>query len=507
MELFPPRPAVQGLVCQNESSAVTCSRSQGPLLGIQGLDSAEAFPVLAADAVSQSRKQLAGLESCRPLEAVSLLDDVSNGLCQIADAAELIRNVHPDEVYSTHASSAIQEIAGYMSEVNLDTSVYNCMKDAESSGDAESMPLEAHTILHHMRESMEHEGVHLAQAEKQSCLEMLDAEQQLAFDIVQRQEHVRQQVSAETEGAWLPASSLDTLNLHRWRLKRRAAPGGEEVHIPRDTFLADRVLKVVACGEARRRMHQAQQKRDAVGEEMMLQLLSVRQQLAKVRGYDTWAHYAQREALFEGPDKVRQFLEATWECLKPGFVAEMQLLAEEKRALSGASTVETLEPWDVPFLLQRCKEKHTEADQVSEYLTYGSLMKGVELVLSQLLGLGFVQEVPEPGEVWHPSVQKFALRDGERTVGILYLDPFPRKGKKVQSAQFTLQGSKILADGRLQTPKTCLVYALPPESQSLSTSFAVTFMHEIGHAVHSLLSETHFQHLSGTRGTIDFVES
>ena len=31
-------------------------------------------------------------------------------------------------------------------------------------------------------------------------------------------------------------------------------------------------------------------------------------------------------------------------------------------------------------------------------------------------------------------------------------------------------------------------------------------MHEIGHAVHSLLSETQFQHLSGTRGTIDFVE-
>ena len=116
-----------------------------------------------------------------------------------------------------------------------------------------------------------------------------------------------------------------------------------------------------------------------------------------------------------------------------------------------------------------------------------------------------LQEDPDPGEVWHPSVQKFALRDAERTIGILYLDPFPRPGKKVQSAQFTLQGSKILADGQLQVPKTCLVYALPPGSQCLSTSFAVTFMHEIGHAVHSLLSETHFQHLSGTRGTIDFV--
>ena len=77
---------------------------------------------------------------------------------------------------------------------------------------------------------------------------------------------------------------------------------------------------------------------------------------------------------------------------------------------------------------------------------------------------------------------------------------------QVQSAQFTLQGSKVLSDGTRQTPKTSLVYALPQGVHNLTPSFALTFMHEIGHAVHSLLSETHFQHLSGTRGTIDFVE-
>lgn len=479
------------------------SKSEGPLLGIQGLDSAEDFPVLAADVVKQSRQKLDGLAACGPLETVSLLDDVSNGLCQIADAAELIRNVHPDEAYSVNGSAAVQEIAGYMSEVNLDTTVYNCMKNSESSKGVETMPLEASNVLHHMRVSMEHEGIHLAEAEKQACMQMLDAEQQLSFDIVHRQEQVRQQVSAETEGAWLSVSALDSLNLHQWRLKRRSARGGEEVHIPRDTFLADRILKTVPCGETRQRMHQAQQSRDTTGEEMMLQLLSVRQQLAKIRGYDTWAHYAQREALFEGPEKVQEFLETAWDALRPGFLTELQLLAEEKQSIGLG---DSLEPWDVPFLLRRCKQRHREADEISEYLSYGSLMKGVELVLSRLLGLAFVQEAPDPGEVWHPSVQKFALREKERTIGILYLDPFPRAGKKVQSAQFTLQGSKALPDGQLQVPKTCLVYALPPGSQSLSTSFAVTFMHEIGHAVHSLLSETRFQHLSGTRGTIDFVE-
>ncbi|CAE8676859.1 unnamed protein product, partial [Polarella glacialis] len=152
--------------------------------------------------------------------------------------------------------------------------------------------------------------------------------------------------------------------------------------------------------------------------------------------------------------------------------------------------------WDVPLLLRRCKQQGEKGDQVSEYLNYGSLMKGVEQILSRLLGLGFTQEEPGPIEVWHPSVQKYAIRDGERIVGVLYLDPFQRPGKTVQSAQFTLQGSKLLPGGELQTPKTTLVYSLPIASAGLPLSFAITFMHEIGHAVHSLLSETHFQHLS-----------
>ena len=41
-------------------------------------------------------------------------------------------------------------------------------------------------------------------------------------------------------------------------------------------------------------------------------------------------------------------------------------------------------------------------------------------------------EEPAPGELWHPSVQKFGLRDDNNNLlGVLYLDPFQRAGKKV----------------------------------------------------------------------------
>merc|ERR1711897_74056 len=128
-------------------------------------------------------------------------------------------------------------------------------------------------------------------------------------------------------------------------------------------------------------------------------------------------------------------------------------------------------------------------------------MRGVHLVLSRLLGLTFKQEQPAAGEVWHPSVQKYTLREKDTVLGILYLDPFMRPGKVVHSAQFTLQGSKTLPGGGRQVPMSSLVFSLPVGDMGLPLPYAITFMHEIGHAVHSLLSDTTFQHLSGTRGT------
>ena len=53
-----------------------------------------------------------------------------------------------------------------MSEVNLDSDLYNSMKVAESSEHFGNISLEAQTVLHHMRVSMEHEGIHLPEDAK-----------------------------------------------------------------------------------------------------------------------------------------------------------------------------------------------------------------------------------------------------------------------------------------------------------------------------------------------------
>ena len=70
-----------------------------------------------------------------------------------------------------------------------------------------------------------------------------------------------------------------------------------------------------------------------------------------------------------------------------------------------------------------------------------------------------------------------------------------RPQKFLGCAHFTLRCKRRLADGSFQLPLVALVFNFG--SELLDLSEAETFFHEFGHALHSLLSRTEFQHLSG----------
>jgi mitochondrial intermediate peptidase len=163
----------------------------------------------------------------------------------------------------------------------------------------------------------------------------------------------------------------------------------------------------------------------------------------------------------------------------------------------------------------------------------------------------------QPQSPISPLPLKFILRhDQEGALGTMYLDLFSRPGKFPGAAHFVVRCGKHIheIDGgfekaigvtttqvpssggslgqSFQLPIVTLVtnYANPlpvnssesvedtsnsvAKSLSASATHSVlmtpheveTLFHEFGHAIHSLFSRTEFQHLSGTRGALDFVE-
>jgi intermediate peptidase len=148
-----------------------------------------------------------------------------------------------------------------------------------------------------------------------------------------------------------------------------------------------------------------------------------------------------------------------------------------------------------------------------------SVLAGFESVVGSLFGVRMEEEGFGEGEAWCDvrggGVKKFGFYDegSGAPLGTLYFDLFPRENKYTHAAHFTVRCGCSFFDDREggvvdQTPIVAVVVNLGSKSESnpLNFSECETLAHEFGHALHSLLSRTRFQHLSGTRGPTDFVE-
>jgi intermediate peptidase len=101
-------------------------------------------------------------------------------------------------------------------------------------------------------------------------------------------------------------------------------------------------------------------------------------------------------------------------------------------------------------------------------------------------------------------------------LGTMYMDLHPRKNKYGNAAHFTVRCGCALKnseseeeDVAYQLPIVTLVCSLSSTNDMgfMSHQEVETLLHEFGHGLHSLLSRTKFQHMAGTRASMDFVET
>ena len=240
--------------------------------------------------------------------------------------------------------------------------------------------------------------------------------------------------------------------------------------------------------------------------------------------------------------QVHEFLNRMESRSSNVFKRDMNVLSLAKKHIEGGGEIE---PWDVPFYTslvkaqrqhQRMKEDRADGDdeesQFHGYFTVENSIAGMKVLVQDLFGIT-MKEVEIPMEErWDidttseqaatpessgGGLQKFEFHHEEDgPLGTMFFDLFPRDNKFVHAAHFTIRCGQYRNDSQDNTnhqlPIVALVCNLSPSSSSgsqtlLSHSEVETLYHEFGHGLHSLLSRTSFQHLSGTRAAMDFVET
>ncbi len=238
------------------------------------------------------------------------------------------------------------------------------------------------------------------------------------------------------------------------------------------------------------------------------EIVSLRDARAKLLGYASHAHYVLERRMAERPEAVDTFLRRLVTTYKPAAKADLKQLQDFARK---EGVKEGLQPWDVGYYGEKMKQSlfAFTSEDFRPYYPLANVLEGCFGHFSRLFGLRFKASKDYP--VWHADVTAYDVTDEAdgRFIGTLYADFHPRTGKK-EGAWMTSYRSQGLFHGKIERPIIAIVcnFTKPTkERPSLLTHGEVeTLFHEMGHAVHGLLSEVTYPSLASPNVLWDFVE-
>ena len=237
-------------------------------------------------------------------------------------------------------------------------------------------------------------------------------------------------------------------------------------------------------------------------------LVYLRLERANILGFPTHADYVLDNCLAKTPENVYKCLMDIW---GPALKVAMQERDIYQKMLEKDEPGAKLQPWDWRYYAEKYRmEKYAIDDaEVRPYFSLDSVREGAFMVANRLYGLTFTERPDLP--TYDKEARCFEVKDGEQTIGILYMDFHPRASKRSGAWMTEFRGQHIdCKTGENVIPIIQVVcnFTKPTADKPSLLNFdeCETLFHEFGHALHGLLSKCTYPSLAGTNVPRDFVE-
>ncbi|HDR67750.1 MAG TPA: M3 family peptidase [Bacteroidaceae bacterium] len=241
--------------------------------------------------------------------------------------------------------------------------------------------------------------------------------------------------------------------------------------------------------------------------EIINQIVNLRLERAKLLGYENHASYILEERMAKNPENVYEFLMKLW---VPALKVAKKESAMMQEIIDREGGNFKLQSWDWWYYAEKIRKEKYDLDEelIRPYLSLETVKEGLFMVVNKLFGLTF--ELRKDLPVYNEEVLAYEVKEADGShIGILYMDFHPRPSKKSGAWSTSFRSQRIL-DGEFITPVNLIVmnFTRPTGDKPALLSFdeALTFFHEFGHALHSMLSKCTYLTTSGTSVPRDFVE-
>jgi len=237
--------------------------------------------------------------------------------------------------------------------------------------------------------------------------------------------------------------------------------------------------------------------------DIMSQILQLREQKAKLLGFDNYAEVSLSTKMADSVAEVETFLRDLATQATPA--AKQDLAQLQKYAQDYG--IDELQAWDSAYIAEKVKQSEFSLSQeeIRPYFPLPKVISGLFAIVERLYGIK-VQEQSESVSRWHDDVSFYQLFDADdNLLGGFYFDLFARSGKRGGAWMSGFQSRYTYDEQNHQQLPVCFMVgnftpALDGKPSLLTHDEVLTLFHEFGHGLHHLLTQVTVGDVAGVNG-------
>jgi len=258
--------------------------------------------------------------------------------------------------------------------------------------------------------------------------------------------------------------------------------------------------------EKREELYKGYSTRAPQNGKLIEEILSLKDEMVKILGFDSYSQYSLATKMASKEEEVVTFLEELGHKAKKRAKEEL----EEIKQLAIADGITDFRSSDMAYYSEKLKKAQYDLDEeyYRPYFEQQSVLNGFFDFLHQMFNIKFTKANTP---AWDEKVKVYDLSEDDKTIARIYIDLEARKEKRGGAWMNNWHSHYKDSDGNIKLPTAYIVGNFPQSTKEtpslLRHSDVVTLFHEMGHALHHLLSKVEEPFVSGISGVAwDTVE-
>ena len=381
-------------------------------------------------------------------------------------------------------------ITEYSTKLSQNLDIYKVYKEIEAN-ENKTLNYAQNRVLELNIQHFEHSGAHLDEETKQRLQEINIRKSELSNSFSQNL------LDATNDYEYIITDSKDVQGLPASDIANAEFEDEGEVKY-KFTLQMPSYIAYMTYGEnaqIRETLYKAYVTRSPENALIIDEILALKDEMSKLLGFENYASYSLAGKMAENEASVLGFLNDLIKNSK----------AQAKIELSEVQSIapKALQSFDSGFYSEILKKEKYDIDE-EEYRPYfeqASVINGTFSFLDELFGLRFEQV---PASLWDDKARAYNLYVEDKLTARLYLDLEARKGKRGGAWMHNWQAHCTKENGEEQLASAFVVCNFPASSEKnpslLRHDDVVTLFHEMGHAIHYMLSDVNENEVSGVNG-------